>query len=411
MIEFEKYELENGLKVILHQDKSTPLAAINVLYDVGARDEDEHRTGFAHLFEHLMFGGSENIPSFDTPLQKAGGENNAYTTNDVTNYYMTIPIENIETGFWLESDRMLQLDFSQHSLDVQKNVVIEEFKQRYLNQPYGDVWLNLRPLAFQKHPYKWPTIGKDIQHIEDATLDDVKHFFKKHYHPGNAILSVAGDFEFDQMKVLIEKWFGSIPANSKAKRQLPKEPEQLTERNLSLERDVPANALYKVYHMVNRNHEDYATTDLISDILGRSESSRLHQKLVKEKQLFSEINAYVTGDFDEGLLVISGKTLEGIDLEDADSALEQELNELIKSGCDERELQKVRNKVESTLKFSELTVLNKAMNLAMAELMGDIQLVNTEFDKYLKVTKEDIHKVANKLLKKSNCSTLLYRAK
>jgi predicted Zn-dependent peptidase len=277
MIQFEKFTLDNNLRVIVHQDKSTPLACLNILYDVGARDEDENKTGFAHLFEHLMFGGSINIPSFDEPLQMVGGENNAFTTNDLTNYYCTVPAENIETMFWLESDRMLSLAFTDKSLEVQRSVVIEEFKQRYLNQPYGDVWLILRPLVYEKHPYKWATIGKEISHIENATMDDVKAFFKKHYNPSNSIMVVAGNVDVDQVKQLAKKWFGPIPAARKPVRNLPVEPKQTKPRRLTVERDVPASAIYKVYHMCARADEEYHTVDIISDILSRGNSSRLYK--------------------------------------------------------------------------------------------------------------------------------------
>jgi zinc protease len=307
MISFDRFTLENNLRVIVHRDTSTPMVCLDVLYDVGARDEEENKTGFAHLFEHLMFGGSINIPSYDEPLQLVGGENNAFTTNDLTNYYCTVPAENLETAFWLESDRMLSLAFTGKSLEVQRNVVIEEFKQRYLNQPYGDVWLLLRPLAYRVHPYKWATIGKEISHIEQATMDDVKGFFNKHYNPSNAILVVAGNVEVAEVKRLAEKWFAPIPSGTKPKRALPPEPRQTEPRKLTVERDVPASSIYKVYHMCARNDEAYHTIDIISDILSRGNSSRMYKSLVKEKTLMSEVNAYVMGDIDKGLFVISGK--------------------------------------------------------------------------------------------------------
>ena len=322
MILYEKFTLSNGLKVIVHEDNSTPMACMNILYDVGARDEDEDKTGFAHLFEHLMFGGSINIPNYDSPLQQVGGENNAFTNNDITNYYLSLPAENIETGFWLESDRMLSLAFSEKSLEVQRNVVVEEFKQRYLNQPYGDEWLLLRPLAYKKHPYRWATIGKEIKHIEDAVMDDVKGFFEKHYHPGNAILAVAGNVKVDQIKALAEKWFGPIPSKTKFPRQIEAEGVQLEARHLEVFKDVPSDSLTKVYHMCERTSDKYHAQDLISDVLGRGASSRLHTKLVKENQIFSNISAYITGSFDPGLLVIHGKLIHGVDIKLADDAVE-----------------------------------------------------------------------------------------
>jgi predicted Zn-dependent peptidase len=411
MIEFEKFTLENNLRVIVHQDKSTPLACLNILYDVGARDEDENKTGFAHLFEHLMFGGSVNIPSFDEPLQMVGGENNAFTTNDLTNYYCTVPAENIETMFWLESDRMLSLAFTDKSLEVQRSVVIEEFKQRYLNQPYGDVWLILRPLVYEKHPYKWATIGKEISHIENATMDDVRSFFKKHYNPSNAIMVVAGDVEVEQVKQLAKKWFEPIPFASKPNRNLPEEPKQTKPRRLTVERDVPASAIYKVYHMCARADEEYHTVDIISDILSRGNSSRLYKTLIKDKQLFSDINAYVMGDMDKGVFVISGKIPDNVKMEDAEQAIIDEVEKLRTELIDEIELQKCKNKVESSLTFSETDVLTKATNLAISELLGSADLINEEITRYSKVTAEKIKEQATIVIDENNCTTLYYLAK
>jgi zinc protease len=411
MIHFEKFKLKNNLTVIVHQDKSTPLACLNLLYDVGARDEDENKTGFAHLFEHLMFGGSINIPSYDEPLQMVGGENNAFTTNDITNYYCTVPSENLETAFWLESDRMISLAFTDKSLEVQRSVVIEEFKQRYLNQPYGDVWLLLRPLAYQVHPYKWATIGKEISHIEEATMQDVRSFFKKHYNPGNAILVVAGNVDNAEVKLLAEKWFGPIEAGVKPTRVLPAEPKQTQARRLTVERDVPASSIYKAYHMGSRNDDCYHTVDIISDILSRGNSSRLYKSLIKDKELFTEINAYVMGDFDKGLFVISGKIPDHIKMEDAEQGIFEEIEKLKSTLVSADELQKCKNKVESSVTFSETDVLTKATNLAISELLGDADLINREIEKYGKVTLEMIREQANIVLDENNCSTLYYLAK
>ncbi|MBP8034152.1 MAG: insulinase family protein [Bacteroidia bacterium] len=411
MIQFEKFKLKNNLTVIVHQDKSTPMACLNIIYDVGARDEDENKTGFAHLFEHLMFGGSINIPNYDEPLQLVGGENNAFTTNDITNYYCTVPSENLETAFWLESDRMLSLAFDKKSLEVQRSVVIEEFKQRYLNQPYGDVWLLLRPLIYKVHPYKWATIGKEIKHIEDATMEDVKAFFKEHYNPSNAVLVVAGDVEVAQVKALAEKWFEPIDAGIKPKRNLPVEPPQTEYRSLTVERDVPISSIYRAYRMCARNDEEYHTVDILSDILSRGNSSRLYKNLIKDKQLFSDINAYVMGDFDKGLFVISGKINDGVTIEQAEAGIDAEIakmqNELVAAD----ELQKCKNKIESTVTYSEADVLNKATNLAISELLGDANLINLEIENYQKVTAEGIKEQANKILQKTNCSTLFYLKK
>ncbi len=406
MIDFKKFSLSNGLKIITHVDKSTPMACVNILYDVGARDEDENKTGFAHLFEHLMFGGSINIPNYDEPLQRVGGENNAFTTNDITNYYCSVPAQNIETAFWLESDRMLSLAFTEKSLEVQRSVVIEEFKQRYLNQPYGDVWLLLRPLAYQKHPYRWATIGKEISHIENATMDDVKSFFKKHYHPSNAIMVVAGNIDEHEIVKLSEKWFGEILPQPKHTRNIPAEPVQEKMRELVVKRDVPANALYMTWHMCSRRDEKYHATDILSDILSRGNSSRLYNSLVKDKQLFSEINAYVSGEFDPGLFVISGKLNDGVSIEKAQKEVNNEIDKL--NTITEIELQKCKNKIESSITFGETDVLTKATNLAVAELLNDASDINLEIEKYNAVKLSDLANVAQELFKKENCTVMHY---
>lgn len=411
MIEYNRFTLTNGLKVIVHQDHSTPIVAVNLTYNVGARDENPQRTGFAHLFEHLMFGGSKNIPSFDTPLQKVGGENNAFTTNDFTNYYITLPKENLETAFWLESDRMQELAFSEKSLEVQRNVVIEEFKQRYLNQPYGDVYLLMRPLAYLRHPYQWPTIGKNIEHIEQASMQEVKNFFYRFYRPNNAVLTVAGDVNVDEIQRLADKWFGLIPKGEKIERNYPQEENQLQPRSLSVERDVPLNAIYKAYHMVDRLHKDYFAFDLLSDILSRGNSSRFYQKFIKEKKVFSDVNAYIGGDFDAGLFTLTAHLNPSISMDDADQLLKDEIQLIIDQGVTESELQKVKNKVESTLLFAQTSVLNKAMGLGIAEVIQSADLVNEELTSYQNVSVKDIQRIAHEYLKESNCSTLRYNAK
>ncbi len=411
MIKFDKFTLDNGLRVIVHKDKNTPIVAMNILYDVGAKDESPDKTGFAHLFEHLMFGGSINIPHYDKVLQEAGGSNNAFTNNDITNYYITLPKENIETAFWLESDRMLSLAFTEKSLEVQRSVVIEEYKQRYLNAPYGDVWLLLRPLAYKKHPYLWPTIGKEISHIEDAVMQDVKDFFYKHYAPNNAIMTIAGDVDTEEVKRLAEKWFGPIEKRDIQERKLPKEPKQLKAESLTVERDVPVNAFYKVYHIEARNHPDFFATDLLSDVLSNGDSSRLYDKLVKEKNIFSSINAFLMGSIDDDLFVFSGKLSEGVSYETAEELLMKEV-ELIKAELvGEEELQKVKNKIESKHVFDETDVLNKAMNLSYYELLGDADIINNLVKKYSAVKVEDIKRIANKIFTKENSTTLYYKAK
>jgi zinc protease len=410
MVKFNRFTLDNGLRVIVHEDHTTPMAVLNIIYDVGARDENPDQTGFAHLFEHLMFGGSINIPQYDEPLQRVGGENNAFTSNDITNYYITLPAANIETAFWLESDRMLSLAFSEKSLEVQRNVVIEEFKQRYLNQPYGDVWLRLRPLVYKKHPYQWATIGKEIKHIEDARIADVKAFFKKHYNPQNAVMVVGGNISTEQAKQLAEKWFGPIPAGEKYHRNLPQEPEQKEERRATVTAKVPLNDVYVAFHMPGRLDEGYYEIDLISDILSRGNSSRLHRTLVKDKQLFSEIHAYNMGSFDSGMFVIEGKPLENVSTEAAEAAIWEELELLKQQQIPADELTKVKNKTESTMVFSEMSLLDKAMNLAQFELLGDADDFNHETEKYLAITAAQIQKQANAIFRKENSSTLIYLA-
>ncbi len=411
MIEFDKFTLKNGLRVIVHRDETTPMAAVNILYNIGAKDENPERTGFAHLFEHLMFGGSVNIPNYDEPLQLVGGDNNAWTNNDITNYYLTVPKANLETAFWLESDRMLSLAFSEKSLEVQRSVVIEEFKQRYFNQPYGDVWLHLRPLAYQEHPYQWPTIGKSIDHIEKATLEEVKEFFFHHYAPNNAIMVVAGNVETEQVKTLAEKWFAPIERREIAERNLPVEPVQTEFRSKKVESNVPFDAIYMAFHMGKRMDEDFYIVDLVSDVLSNGQSSRIFQSLVKEKNLFSSIDAYLTGEFEPGLFLISGKLIEGVDMKVAEDAIWEELNKIASQKVDEYELQKVKNKVESTLVFSEISYLNKAMNLATHELLGDANDINKEVEKYQKVNTDDILNKSAEIFRKENCSTLYYHSK
>lgn len=410
MIQYEKFKLENGLTVLFHKDTTTPMAVVNTLYDVGARDEDENKTGFAHLFEHLMFGGSINIPEFDTPLQQAGGENNAFTSNDITNYYDVVPSQNLETALWLESDRMLSLAFTPKSLEVQRNVVIEEFKQRYLNQPYGDVWLELRPLAYQKHPYKWATIGKEIKHIEDATMDDVKAFFKKFYTPSNAILCVAGNFELEEVKQLVEKWYGTIPAGTEYARILPKEPKQTEFREKIIERDVPVDAFYYAFKMPERKNPDYYVVDVLSDALGRDKSSRLYRILKKELQLVTEISAYITGSLDEGLLIISGRLADGVSFEQLDKELWKVLNELHTEMIEEDELKRLMIKIRTAKEFQEQGLLNRAMNLCIFELLGDANGINEEAEIYAKITSNDLKRVSQSVLKNTNCTLLKVKA-
>lgn len=410
MIEFQKKTLANGLTVIVHEDPSTPMAAVNVLYKVGARNEDYDHTGFAHLFEHLMFGGSVNIPSYDEPVQLAGGENNAFTNNDYTNYYLALPKENIETALWLESDRMLSLAFNEKSLEVQRKVVVEEFAQRYLNQPYGDIWLLLRPLAYEKHPYRWATIGRDIDHIRNATMEQVRAFFDRYYKPENAILSIAGDIPAGRVFELVEKWFGPIPSGHTTADTIPAEPEQTSARRLEVRRPVPASVIYIACHMGPRLSREAAVCDVASDILSNGTSSRLYQRLVKDSNLFSNVNAYISGDVDPGLFLVTGHVMEGVSLEAAETALWHELELLKTEPVGDYELEKVKNKFEANNLFGEINVLNKAMNLAYFEMLGDAAMINDEVAEHNSVTKEEILAVSQHVFRAENSSTLLYIA-
>lgn len=411
MIAYNRFVLANGLRVLVHEDNSSPMAVLNVMYNVGSRDEDPDKTGFAHLFEHLMFGGSINIPQYDEPLQRAGGENNAYTTCDLTNYYCQLPAENIETAFWLESDRMTSLAFSEKSLQVQRKVVSEEFKEHYINQPYGDAWHKMRELAYSVHPYRWMTIGKELSHIENAKLEDVKNFFFKYYRPNNAILVVAGNVKTDEIKKLVEKWFADIPAGEKFDRNLPKEPEQTEMHLLEVTAEVPLDGFYETWHMPSRLEKGYYAADLITEILGGGGSSRLFNELVKEKRMFSNINCYQFGTIDAGLLTIEGKLVKGVKSEEAESAIESILENLKTVKISDQELQKVKNKTESQIAFEDMSLMNRAANLAYYELLGNANLFNEEMERYAAVTSDDILYYSNQIFKKSNSNILRYQSK
>ena len=410
MVEFKKFQLANGLKVLINEDRTTPLVTINILYFVGSRNEHPDKTGFAHLFEHLMFGGSIHIPSFDEPLQMVGGENNAFTSNDITNYYITLPADNIETGLWLESDRMLSLDFSAKSLKVQKNVVMEEYRQRYLNQPYGDIWLLLRPLVYKVHPYRWPTIGEKMDHISDATLRDVKAFFNTHYSPNNAYMAISGNISPEDGIRLVEKWFGDIKQGTANKEEILQEPVQTEERILTVTRKVPFDAIYKAWHMPGRLDKGYYVCDMLTDLLSSGKSSRLYQILVKEKKLFSEVNAFVSGDFDPGILVIGGKIMENVPVETANEAILAILKDLSETPVSERELKKIQNKYETNLLLNHTHALNKAMSLSYFEMLGDANLINEEIGKFCSITPEDVSRTSKHIFRNENCSTLYYLA-
>lgn len=410
-MKINKHCFSNGLRLVHNEDTSTQMVALNIVYDVGARDEHPEHTGFAHLFEHLMFGGSAHIPDYDAPLQLAGGENNAWTNNDVTNYYLTVPKPNVETAFWLESDRMLELAFSEQSLEVQRGVVMEEFKQRCLNQPYGDVGHLLRPLAFRVHPYRWPTIGKELAHIEHATLDEVKSFFYRFYAPNNAVLAVTGNITWDETLRLTEKWFAPIPRRDVPVRCLPQEPPQTRERRLTVERNVPLDALFMAYRMCSRADAGYYAFDILSDILSNGRSSRLNRRLVQERKVFSGIDAYISGSRDAGLLQISGKPAAGVSLERAEAAVREELEALQRCPVGEQELEKVKNKFESTQIFGNINYLNVATNLAWFELTGEAEDIDREVERYRAVTPEQLHAVAQGAFREESAIVLYYKSK
>ncbi|MCP4522311.1 MAG: insulinase family protein [Cytophagales bacterium] len=410
MVNFDSFSLSNGLRVIVVEDKMTSKAVFNLMYDIGSRDEDEHRTGFAHLFEHLMFEGSQNVSSFDEALQLVGGTSNAYTSQDITNYYITLPAVNLETAFWVESDRMLHLNVTEESLENQKSVVIEEFKQRYLNQPYGDIWLKILPLAYQKYPYKWPTIGKEIKHIEEATLEDVKAFGDKYYTPSNAVLVVGGNVEFDEVKRLAVKWFGEIDQEEHFFRGLKKEPKQEEARFLEVEANVNNDVIYKAYQMCERLGHDYYPTDLLSDILGGGETSRLYQHLVKGKQVFSSVGSFVSGYAEKGLFFIAGYLKEGVSFQEAEEAIEEVLEAIRIELVEEEELFRVKNQAESSILHSHLDLHTRCVALAHGTILGNMNLVNEESLYLQQVTQEDIQRVAQQILRKENCSTLHYKA-
>ena len=409
MTDFTRRILPNGLRVLVHEDHSTPLVAINVSYFVGSRDEHPEKTGFAHLFEHLMFAGSKNAPDFDDPLQRAGGENNAYTTNDYTTFYEIVPAENLETALWLESDRMLSLSINKRSLDVQRKVVVEEFKETCLNEPYGDSWHHLSEMMYQHHPYRWPVIGLAPEHVENATIQDVRSFYKNWYNPANAVLSIAGKVSTEEALTLAEKWFAGIPATRAPIRQLvPEPPLSAPARKVVTAANVPVPAVFLAFRTPARVEKEFYSVDLLSDVLALGPSSRLYRRLLKEQQLFSTIDAYVTANVDPGLLVIEGRPLDGVSVEDALAAIWGELEQLKTEAIEERELKKIQNRFESTLVFSETSVLNKAQNLAFYELLDRAELMNEETDIYLGITPVEMLHTAKDIFRAENSATLIY---
>ncbi len=411
MIDYTKKILANGLTVVVNRDRTSKLAAVNLLYKVGARNESPSRTGFAHLFEHLMFRGTREVPVFDLPVQMASGDNNAFTNNDYTDFYITLPKDNIETALWLESDRMEGLDITAEKLATEKKVVIEEFRQRYLNQPYGDQTMLLRDLAYQVHPYRWSAIGLTPDHIAEASLDEVQHFYRTHYRPSNAILSISADLEEEYMLALADKWFGGLVDTPITPAAIPQEPEQTAPRRLTVERDVPATTLTIAYHMGGRLSPDFQTADLVSDLLSGGDSSRLYTHLVKERRLLASVNAYISGDVDPGLFIFTGQLLPDTTPEAAEAAFYEEIESLQRDIVPAYEIEKVKNKFEANTLFGELNVMNKAMNLGFYEMLGDLPLINREVALYRAVDAECIQAFSRRIFRPENSSTLLYEAR
>lgn len=398
MIDFNKTTLDNGLVVVVHQDATTPIVAVNLAYDVGARDEDPELTGLAHYFEHLMFSGSKNAPDYDKVVQNIGGQNNAFTSNDYTNYYLTLPKNNLEVALWLEADRMQFLNVDEKSLEVQRKVVIEEFKQNYLNQPYGNNMAELRRLTYENHPYQWATIGKSIQQIEKVTLSDARSFYNQFYAPNNCILTICGDVDEDTVLKMVNKYFGQIPASEIKRPTYNKEAKQKAARVLTLQEDVPLDAFLWSFKIDSRNDKRFPIADLVSDILGRDESSLLFQSLAIENKLVNQISAYVSGDRDPGMFIISGKMNKDAKIEEAEKLIWAEISALIASELNSKTLKKVQNKYETAHVFGEMSVLNKAMNLAYNELCTSADDINTSLDAYLNVTSKDIQQWCAKSL-------------
>lgn len=408
MVDYQKWVLPNGLRVIFHQDANTPMAAVSLIYDVGSKDEDASKTGYAHLFEHLMFAGSRNAPDFDDIIQDAGGENNAYTNCDMTHFYDILPAQNLETALFLEADRMHHLMISNKSFETQRKVVVEEFMETCYNQPYGDAWHHILNLAYLEHPYRWPTIGLDPKHIEEAKIEDVTRFYQSHYHPGNAILSIGGNFEAEEIKGLVEKHFAHIPGVHQEERNYPTEPRQKTYRFGEVRANVPNDTFYMSFKMASRASKTYYIQDLISDVLANGSSSRLISNLVKEEQVFNSLDAYVYGSTEPGLFIIEGQPMDGIGLEEAERRVWQELEELKIAPILQSELDKQLNKVRTNLIMSETSLLGKVMSLSYYELIGNIDLINLEDEIYRSIQPIDIFHVATRLFRKENCSVIRY---
>ena len=409
MIEYNTFTLSNGLRVVHNYDGATAMVALNVMYNVGARDESPEMTGMAHLFEHLMFGGSVNVPDFDGAIENAGGMNNAWTSNDYTNFYDIVPAQNVETAFWVESDRMLSLAFSDKALEVQRNVVIEEFKQTCLNRPYGDMSHYLRAMVYKHHPYRYPVIGKEISHIEKVTQDDVKEFFYSHYAPNNAVLSVSGNVSFDETCRLAEKWFGSIPVRNIAPRNYPQEPEQVEARREDVKGNVPQLAMVKAFRMPGYGQPNYIECDIITDLLASGRSSRFYRNLLMTTGAFTEVDASIIGSDEPGFMMLNCKLTENDDasINKAESLIMNEVQRLIDGDVSDYELTRTINRFESNFMFSSMGFMAKAQSLANYVMHNED--VNDVVNRYRKVTIDDIARVASEIFVPEKSSTLIYR--
>lgn len=408
MIQFETFTLDNGLQIILNQDNKTPLVAVNLLYNVGAKNEQPSATGFAHLFEHLMFSGSKNFSSYDDAAQMMGAESNAFTNNDFTNYYITLPSEFLGHALDLEADRMQFLNINQKSLDVQRKVVVEEFKQRYINQPYGDLWKEIRELAYKKHPYRWQTIGMDISHIENADLEQVRTFYDNYYQASNAILALSGNVSLEKAKAEVEQAFGNIAFKQVVFTPYEQEPKQTEVRQKTVYREVPSNVICLIFPMSDRRSKDYYAQDLLSDVLSNGKSSRMYTRLVVEQKLFTEINAFISGDDDAGLFIVMGKYCDEVSIQEGETAIWRELESICKDPITEQELQKMKNKNEASATFSNMKILDKAMNLAYFAHLGQTNLINEERKIYNDVNIATLQQTAKQMFFENKYSILYY---
>ena len=410
MIDYTLHTLANGLRIIANRDRRSKSAAVSILYKVGARDEEPSRTGFAHLFEHLMFRGTRRVPDFDHPVQMACGESNAFTNNDYTDFYLTLPVDNLPLALWLESDRMTGLDIDDGKLEAEKRVVVEEFKERYLNRPYGDMTMLLRGMCYTQHPYRWSTIGLTPDHITAATLDEVHAFYRRHYRPSNAVLAISADIDPQRAIAMAEDYFAGIGDSPQPKQPLPAEPPQTEARRTEVERQVPATVVALAFHIGGRTERDFFLGDLVSDLLAGGDSSRLYNELVKERRIFSSTNAYVTGEIDPGLFVFTGELMPGMTAAQGEDALWDEIGRLQTEAVGEYELGKVRNKFEANTAFGELNVLNKALNLCIYDALGDLPLINREVGIYRSLTADDIIDFSRRTFTRERCSTLIYKS-